>query len=225
MSKNPEYGICMFFKGNHYCIPFGRYDDLKNGEIYISIGDKEKGGHISLHKSGVKHYRENDGYTIPLTDEDLLQYLMEDLNQLMNMNVPERKLVIKMKKSIDAIRRFGGCFDPNCKNRKGAVIDFDVLRTKFVDFLNEHRKSIHQIWGETINKVEDEEEDNKENDKLSQIINKMNIEKIPECKYCNDKYRIIYNKKKKEYYWKKCPRCSGLGFDLVYLEQFRVDND
>jgi hypothetical protein len=53
----------------------------------------------------------------------------------------------------------------------------------------------------------------------------MNIEKIPECNYCNDKNRIMYNKKKKEYYWKKCPRCGGLGFDLEYLEKYKVDND
>ena len=221
MSKKMEYGICIFFQGIHYFIPGGKFDQSKNGDVYITTGDEEKGGHISLHKSGEKHYRENDGKTIPLTDEDLLQYIIDDLKQLSEMTVPERKFVINMRETIKGVRRFGGCFDLNCRNKMGAVIDFDVLKEDYIDYLNKHRKIVHQIWGETFNKVEDEEDDFEENEKISQITDKMKVERIPECKYCKDKPRIM--EKKKKYIWKKCPRCGGLGFDLEYLEKYRIN--
>ena len=140
MSKKLEYGISIFFQGIHYYIPGGKFDQSKNGDVYISVGDEEKGGHISLHKSGEKHYREKDGTQIQLSDKDLLQYLIEELNQLEDMTVPERKFIINMRKTIKAVRRIGGCFDPNCRNRMGTVIDFDVLQENYIDYLNEHKK-------------------------------------------------------------------------------------
>jgi hypothetical protein len=223
MSKKIEYGVCIFFQDVHYYIPGGKFSHSKNGDIYYSIGDREKGGHISLHKSGEKHYRENDGLTVPLTNEDLFYHIIEDLKQLNEMTTPERKFVNNMRKRIDAFRKYNGCFNPNCKNRLGIAVNFDILQKDYIDYVNKHQKIVKQIWGEILDK--NEEEDIIVNDKLSYIINKMDIEEIPKCKFCKNKSRITYNKTKKKYEWKKCPRCGGAGFDLEYLDQFRVDND
>ncbi len=221
MSKKPEYGVCFIFQNIHYYIPFGKVHIAKEGDIYYSIGDSEKGGHISQHKSGEIHYREKNGEEIKLSNEDIFQPLIDNLNQLKDMTSTERKFVIKMLKVINAIKRYDGCFYANCNNKFGMAINFDVLRIEYIEFMNKYKKMAKQILGEILDKDEDEDEDYNENDKLSQILNKMKIEKIPECKYCKDKSRIYY--KKKKYIWKKCPRCKGLGFDLDYLGKYRVD--
>jgi hypothetical protein len=98
----------------------------------------------------------------------------------------------------------------------------------FTEFINDNKKTLIQILGPIDTSYDSEleyyEDDEENTNEFSQILDsKLDIEEIPECKYCIKKKYIQYNKKKKMFYWVKCPRCGGLGMDLEALEKYRFD--
>jgi hypothetical protein len=228
MSRKQSVAVCLLFKGGHYSFPIGSVKQGSEGDSYWGLG--EKGEHLSFHKSGQVHYKDENRNLVLLNEPGSIKLYIEMYEPMFelfkDMNSPEKKFILNLIKHLEPSIKVNGCFDPICRNRLGMAIKFDELLELLTQYLNENKKQCFQIFGPIENEYdpnEDEEEDEPEhNNKLTNVIfPHMDIEKISECKYCIGKKYIQYDKKKRKFYWVKCPRCGGIGLDVGRLEEYR----
>lgn len=221
MSRKKRFDFCILFYNDHYYIPFGNIHTGPKGDLYIGFG---KGGeHFSFHSSLQVNYTDPDGVKTILNKrgdskfyKDTLKNTFEPYQEL---NVPQRNLMIKLLKHIQPAFSPEGCFNSNCKNKGGLAIKFDELIERTLKFLNTQKETFLQLYGIPDSENQYEEEDD-ENNSIDTIFPTLNIEKVPECEYCENKEKIRYINEK--FQWIKCPQCQGLGYDLEYLTKYKI---
>jgi hypothetical protein len=230
MTRKESVAVCLLFNGSHYSFPIGSVKQGSEGDSYWGLG--AKGEHLSFHKSGQVHYKDENRNLVLLNEPGSIKLYIEMYKPVFNlfkeMNSPERKLTLNLLKHLEPSIKVNGCFDPNCKNRFGIAIQFDKLLELLTQYLNDNKKQWIQVFGPIYNEYDpdedDEEDETEHNNKLTNVIfPHMDIEKISECEYCIGKKYIQYNKKKKKFFWVKCPRCGGLGLELERLEEYKVN--
>ena len=222
MPRKKRFGICILFGNDHYYFRIGNIDSSPEGDVYFGLG--KKGEHISFHNSFEVHYIDQNGEKTIINEEDSSKLFVDILNNFtepfQDLNTPQKKLIIKLLNHLQPAFSFDGCFNPNCKNKGGLAIRFDVLIELSVEYLNTHKKTVLQVLGLPIDENDYEEEEDDDGGPFDKIFSGLDIGKIPKCVYCQNKRVIQYKNKKFE--WLKCPRCNGLGFDLDYLKKYKI---
>ena len=116
--------------------------------------------------------------------------------------------------------KLNGCDDPICKNKKGCVFNFDLLRTKIYDFNRKHKDLINKYC---VNNNDDIDiEDDVELTGFEKILDDVLDFPIEiKCPHCNSEPFQLFNLEKKRNNF--CEYCKGYGINFKDLEPFKID--